>query len=183
MTSQAERLRQKRARQQQSRQKHVAQFERSEPADKLALTVRAKHLGLTYEQAKDQRAGTAHGVWCIKGKLTDGQYRALESYRALRSKWQAVNGVPGVDADPSNGGDMDPAWKRQICEQHEDMIDALKSVPFKQSSLFRLEAVLDHCVLRGHGFEPWFDLVKLGADALVVHFGLDGASRSRYVRN
>ncbi len=150
---------------------------REEPADLLALTVRARKWGISLDQAKDQKAGTWHGVLCLQGRLTEGQYEGLSRFRDLKNKWRSVKGVPGRDTDGSQGGggELSPEYVIAIEEAHGDMMDAIRE---RQAySRRNLYAALDHVVMRCERHDHMLaDLIEAG-DALRVFFGVDGARR------
>ena len=125
--------------------------DRSEPADRVALEARARHTGLSIDQAKDQRALTWYGVLTIQGALSQEEYEGLERLRALKNKYRAVMGVPGRDTDGAqggNGGEVDPRHIQAIKDAHEDMMDDLRRVQCAAPGR-NLHAVVDYVVMRG----------------------------------
>src|SRR5690554_5630163 len=60
---------------------------RHEPADKTAIEARMRHMGLSRDQAQDQKAATYIGYLNLVGRedgLSDSQYEAATNYLSLR---------------------------------------------------------------------------------------------------
>lgn len=159
----------------------TSNYVREDAADTVALEARARHHGLTMHQAKDQRAGSVHGRLAITGQISAEQYEALERFKALRGKWQAVKGVPGRDTDGGygNGGDMDPDWVRGVCEAHDDMLADLREAQMQAGRTANISAALEYIVMRGQSVDSALGSLRLAANALALHFGLDGRRITR----
>lgn len=89
------------------------------PADIVALDARRRHLGLTQEQAKDQKAGTFIGYLNMIGPrdgLSDDQYEAATNYLSLRQAYLRAISAPGRIVD-SEGYGID-----NVTEAYEDWV-------------------------------------------------------------
>lgn len=89
------------------------------PADIVALDARRRHLGLTQEQAKDQKAGTFIGYLNMIGPrdgLSDDQYEAATNYLSLRQAYLRAISAPGRIVDSEGYGRDD------VTEAYEDWV-------------------------------------------------------------
>jgi hypothetical protein len=92
-----------------------------EPANVVALDARRRHLGITMEQAKDQKAGTFIGYLSILGRvdgLSREQYEAAQNYINLRQAYLRAIGAPGRVIDME--GNAVPS--SEVTEAYEDWV-------------------------------------------------------------
>lgn len=94
------------------------------PADVVALAARRRHLGITKDQAKDQKAGTFIGYLNLIGHtdgLSDHQYEGATNYLGLREAYLRAINAPGRVLDGATGM---PAT--EITEAYEDWVSGTK---------------------------------------------------------
>ncbi len=181
MTSKAARRR-GRPRREEAQRTPSGQISRSrqEPADRLATIMRAKHMGLTIEQSRDQRAESVIGALAIRGELSEGQYAALVRYRDIRADWLRAVKAPGAPASErkgAGGGDHASgayiAWVSVSSARYEDARAALMRAQCRHRSANLLAAV-GYFVERDEHHEHMVDDLRLAAEALRAHFGGEG---------
>jgi hypothetical protein len=151
----------------------------SEPADKLALETRARRLGLTVIQAKDQRAETYIGYLAILGPrdgLSEAQYEAATQYLSLRSDWlmskkapnaSVNNGTIGMPSDHIS--DAYIQWCEDVDDRYNDCRKAIQEAQ-GENRCDNLWAALDLCVIQGQRFDHMIGATRLVCNALVKFF-------------
>lgn len=128
----------------------------AEPADKLALEARARHMNLTLTQAKDQRAETFIGYLAILGPvdgISERQYEAFNDFLKLRNNWLMSKKIPGATYDNEGrggGGDFVTDAYIDWCQDvHEDFTACRRAINEAQNENREasLWAALDFCVI------------------------------------
>jgi hypothetical protein len=158
----------------------ISRAKPKEPADKLALEVRARMLNITKEQAKDQKAETFIGVLAIKGPQLDGlsdpQYKALQRYISLRSDMLRAIGAPnaGVSGEgPGTGGteisENYVNWCKTVRADHAECKKAIYRAQ-EENRRENLWGALDLCVHQDKHMHHLVGSLRLVANALSNHF-------------
>ncbi len=151
----------------------------AEPADKLALETRARRLGLTLIQAKDQRAESYIGYLAILGPrdgLSESQYEAANQFLSLRSDWLQSKKAPNAIVDNEGGGMpndfISPEyedWCADVDETYKNCRKAIMAAQGEHRS-DNLWAALDLCVIQGQRFDHMIGSIRLLCNALVKFF-------------
>jgi hypothetical protein len=151
----------------------------AEPADKLALETRARRLGLTVIQAKDQRAETYIGYLAILGPrdgLSEAQYEAANQYLSLRSDWLVSKKAPNAGIDNGAVGmpsaeisDAYIQWCADVDERYDDCRKAIQAAQ-GEHRCDNLWAALDLCVIQSQRFDHMIGSIRLLCNALVKFF-------------
>lgn len=124
------------------------------PADVVALDARRRHLGLTQEQAKDQKAGSFIGYLNLIGHedgLSDEQYEAATSYLGLREAYMRAIKAPGRAIDGEHGipgSDVTDAYEDWVRDTKEVYVDCRNAIQEAQNENrgSNLWAALDLCI-------------------------------------
>lgn len=127
-----------------------------EPADKVALEARARHMGLTLNEAKDQRAATFIGYLAILGPIdgiSERQYEAFNDFLKLRNDWLASKKIPGAEYDnegKGGGGDFVTDayidWCHSVHDTYTACRRAIKEAQNENRNI-SLWGALDMCVV------------------------------------
>lgn len=150
-----------------------------DPADKLALETRARQLGLTVVQAKDQKAGTFIGYLAMLGPvdgISESQYQAALQYIALRGDYLRSIKAPNayVDSEGMNGGGdfvSDPyiEW----CETTRRTYDEVRKRLQSAQNADRTEnywAALDLCIIRDQHMHHLIGATRCVCNVLARYF-------------
>lgn len=147
-------------------------------AHKTALVEKAKHLGLTVEQVKDQKVATFIGYLNILGKaegISDDQYEALTKYIDLRRNYLLAIKAPNADRqDHTPGAGSDEIsdsyieWCKVAIETHKNCRTAIQNA--QNASRCNLWAALDLCVLQNQSMPHMIPDVRLLANAFIQFF-------------
>lgn len=149
-----------------------------EPADMVALKARAKHMGITMEQARDEKAADFIGVLVIMGResgLTKGQFGAIDQYRHLRRQSKlALKSPDSMASGGRSGGNGETTeeyveWAQTAVERYEAARKAILEEQWAQRTENLLGA-LDICIHRGERQDHMIGSVRLIANALMRHF-------------
>lgn len=150
-----------------------------EPADKLALEVRAKMAGISIVEAKDQKAESFIGVLSIRGPshggITEEQYRALIGYRDLCQEHARALDTPGshIKGEGGTGGEFDldryARWSSGVKERYDRMRRAIYHAQEIHAG-DNLWGALDVCVRQD--LRMWHSVasLRLAANALAKNF-------------
>lgn len=151
----------------------------SEPADKLALETRARQLGITLLQAKDQRAETFIGYLAILGPrdgLSETQYEAATQYLSLRNSWliskKAPNAARENDAMGTPSDIVSPEYEDWCADIDETYGECRKAINEAQRDNRgeNLWAALDLCIIQGQRFDHLIGATRLVCNALGKFF-------------
>lgn len=126
------------------------------PADVVALDARRRHLGLTVEQAKDQKAGTFIGYLNLIGPragLSDDQYEAATNYLGLHNAYLRAIGAPGRVLDGETGisaSEVTDAYIDWVIDTKKVYSDCRKAIQEAQNEArhANLWAALDLIIVR-----------------------------------
>lgn len=140
---------------------------------------RAKHLGLTIEQAKDARAEHAAGLALLKEQIDGDQYDASQRYLKVRAGYCLIHGVPSPLARSASlmdeirggmGGDLDEEWVSRISRQWQDCYIAMEATG--RGTARNVEYLVVHEAHMCGMSKIQADIIRRGLNALVDYFGL-----------
>lgn len=152
----------------------------AEPADKVALETRARRLGLTVIQAKDQRAETFIGYLAILGPrdgLSESQYEAATQFLRLRGDWllskKAPNALVDREGGGSSGGDVISPEYEEWCSKVDDRYKACRNAIQESQGIYRTEnlwAAIDLCIIQGQHLHNLIGATRVACNSLVKFF-------------
>lgn len=149
------------------------------PADVVALDARRRHLGLTKEQARDQKAGSFIGYLNLIGPrdgLSDDQYEAATSYIDLRSSY--LRAIKAPDATINNrvvGGAGDEVsdayveWASSVRDRYAGCRKAIQEAQ-NENRHANLWAALDLCIHQDQAVHHMVGDLRLLTNALARFF-------------
>lgn len=148
------------------------------PADIVALDARRRHLGLTKEQAKDQKAGTFIGYLNLIGPrdgLSDDQYEAATNYLGLHNAYLRAIGAPGRVIDGETGipvSEVTDAYIDWVIDTKDVYADCRKAIQEAQneSRHANLWGALDLCILQDQHMHHMIGDLRLVCNALARFF-------------
>lgn len=151
---------------------------RHEPADRVAIQARMRQMGITADQAKDQKAGSFIGYLSIMGPsdgLSDQQYEAATEFRELYQRYQRAIKSPGAIYDPNamGGEGLDPdaydEWVQRIAARYEDARKAIHDVQFEHRHE-NLWAAVDYILIRDERVHHLIGAARIACNALARYF-------------
>lgn len=137
-------------------------------------------MGLTMEQAKDQKAGTFIGTLNILGKadgLSDDQYEGATRFLELRASYLMAIKAPNADRD--NGEIGIPSG--QISEEYEDWCKSVigrfdeckRAIQTAQNEVRQnLWAAVDLCIIKGERHAHMIGEIRVVCNVLARFFGV-----------
>lgn len=148
------------------------------PADIVALDARRRHLGLTKDQAKDQKAGTFIGYLNLIGYrdgISDGQYEAATQFLSLRDAYLRAIAAPGriIDGDVGVSSDfISEAYEEWVSDTKVAYGECRKSILNAQGEnrTANLFAALDLCLIQGQHMHHMVGDVRILCNALGKFF-------------
>lgn len=150
-----------------------------EPADRVALEARAKHLGIPLTLARDQKAETFIGYLALLGPkdgLSDRQYEAATKYLDLRADYLKAIKAPNALVDNGAGGipgdfisDEYIEWCADVKEEYDRCRTAILEAQ-AENRMENLFAALDYCIIRGERLHNLVGATRLVCNALARHF-------------
>lgn len=151
---------------------------RAAPADVVALDARRRHLGLTKEQAKDQKAGSFIGYLNLLGPsdgLSDDQHEAAINYLRLRESYLRAIRAPGrvIDGDAGTpSDDVTPAYEEWVGDTKEAYTDCRLAIQRAQdeSRGANLWAALDICIVQDQHMHHMVGDLRVVCNALARFF-------------
>jgi hypothetical protein len=150
-----------------------------EPADKVALEARARRLGLTVIQAKDQRAETFIGYLAILGPrdgLSQPQYEAATQFLRLRADYLLSKKAPNALVDREGGGMPSDIVSPQYidwCASVDARYMSCRKAIQEAQGIYRTEnlwAALDLCVIQGQHLHNLIGATRVACNALQKFF-------------
>jgi hypothetical protein len=156
-----------------------------EPADKVAIEARARQMGITVEQAKDQKAASFVGYLNIIGPqdgLSTQQYEAAVTFQDLYRQYQRTIKSPGALYDPNamGGEGLDPDayadWVKRVGQRYNDARKAIQDAQFdhKHENLW---AAVDYILIREQPVHTLIGATRLVCNSLARHFKIGDGSR------
>lgn len=148
------------------------------PADVVALDARRRHLGLTKDQAKDQKAGTFIGYLNLLGPtdgLSNAQYEGAINYinlreaylRAINAPGRVVDGAAGIPTTEITEAYED--WVRGTKETYTACRDAIQEAQNEHRGC-NLWAALDYCIHQDQRVNHMIGDLRLLTNALARFF-------------
>jgi len=152
-----------------------------EPADNLALKVRARKMGVSVNEARDPRLATYIGRLAIlgieegAGGISDTQYEAALKFLEVRNRYLWAIGSPAAIHEES-GGVLDDvgyaeATKRDIV-RYEAMMEAVSEAQFFNRS-DNLVAALQYLVVDDVALPHMVGTLRVALNLLCHHFFID----------
>ena len=149
---------------------------------RVALEARAKHRGITLDQAKDQRAGTYLGYLAMLGKsdgLSSAQYAAAIHFLAVREEYlrslKAPTGFAKCEALGSAGDSITEgyeAWCKRVRDIYDQAMKALGEVKREHAiDEQELRLAFHSVLLDGEARPELLGALRYLCNALVRHFG------------
>lgn len=151
---------------------------KSGPADVVALEARRRHLGLTREQAKDQKAGAYIGYLNLIGKrdgLSNDQYDAAMEFQSLYQAFQRAIQSPGRLLDSGSGtgsAEVTEAyeqWAEKTKQSYMECREAIQEAQNEQRQT-NLWAALDLCIIQDQRLPHMLGDLRILCNALARHF-------------
>ncbi len=151
---------------------------RAAPADVVALDARRRHLGLTHDQAKDQKAGSFIGYLNLIGPrdgLSDDQYEAATNYLNLRQAHLRAIAAPGRMIDSEAGiptSDVTEVYEEWATDTVKVYGDCRKAIQAAQNENrgANLWAALDLCIHQDQHMHHMIGDLRLLTNALARFF-------------
>lgn len=148
------------------------------PADVVALDARRRHLGLTQDQAKDQKAGSFIGYLNLIGPrdgLSDDQYKAATNYLGLHTAYLRAINAPGRVLDGEAGAlavEVSDAYIDWVIDTKEVYSDCRKAIQEAQNENrhANLWAALDLCVIQDQAHHHMIGDLRLLTNCLARFF-------------
>ena len=150
-----------------------------EPVDYVALSTRARQLGISLDDAKDQRAGSFLGYLYMIGRtdgLSESQYEAAIRYQELRREY--LNAMQAPDALRDNGvpgsagalvSDEYIAWVERTKERYGEARKAIQEAQ-NATRAENLWAALDLIVVQEQRLYHLIGATRLLCNALARFF-------------
>lgn len=181
MASKAEKLRRKRGR---PKVENVAREPNGRisrnPNDTNSAEVkrRAKRLGLTVVQARDQKAATFIGQLNLLGKvdgISDDHYEAAVKFLDLRRAYLLAIKAPNAERSEEGAGNTDSEVSDSYIEWCETTIERYKSCrkaiqTYQNEVRQNLWGALDLCLIQGHRMPHMVGDVRSLCNALIMFF-------------
>lgn len=148
------------------------------PADVVALEARQRHLGISREQAKDQKAGTYIGYLSLLGRrdgLSEDQYDAAVEFQSLYLAYQRAIQSPGRLLDGEAGiaspevTEAYEEWAKRTKGAYEECRSAIQEAQNEQRQS-NLWAALDLCIIQGQHLPHMLGDLRILCNALARHF-------------
>jgi hypothetical protein len=159
-----------------------------EPADLVGLEARARQMGISLVQAKDQKAATFIGVLSLRGPrdgLSEAQYRGAQDFLAARNRYLMALKAPNAMADTGTGGSSSDLitdgyieWCRAAIETHTDATKAIQEAQNADRTV-NLWAALDLCLVQNLRMEHMLPDVRCLCNVFVRFFKTDGGDGRR----
>lgn len=159
-----------------------------EPPDFVALSARARHLGISLVEAKDQDAATFIGVLAMRGfrdGLSGAQYRGAQDYLAARNRYLMAVKAPNAMADTGTGGSSSDLitdgyveWCQTAIATHDAVRGAIQEAQNADRTV-NLWAALDLCLVQNLRMEHMLPDVRCLCNVFVRFFKTDGGDGRR----
>ncbi|WP_375651776.1 hypothetical protein [Bartonella sp. LB28NMGDW] len=151
----------------------------SESALQSAIEMRAKHFGLSLEEAKNPLVGTYIGRLCLLGYKGDSsgiskeQYDTAQRYLQIRNDYLCAKGLPNGYYDGFTHSASDEKAKKQWVQRatncYEDMQEAIKEAQYLHRQ-HNFHAALQYLVIEDQPLPNLVGSLRIILDALYKHF-------------
>ena len=158
------------------------------PADLIGIEARARQMGLTLIQAKDQKAATFIGVLSLRGPvdgLSEAQYLGAQDFLAARNRYLLAVKAPNAISDTGTGGsssDLITAkyveWCQTAIKTHKEARDAIQDAQNADRTV-NLWAALDLCLIQNIRMEHMLPDIRCLCNVFVRFFKTDGGDGGR----
>jgi hypothetical protein len=155
-----------------------------EAVDKLAIDTRIRRLGLSKDDAKDQKAGSYIGYLNMLGAsdgLSRAQYEGAQAYLTFHERYKRSVQSPGAMYDPEaiGGAAVDPDAYAKWCEGLENERKALQDAIQNEQNYSRenLWAALQIVVVEDKHEPHLIGATRLVCNVLARHFKTDVEKR------
>ncbi|WP_273755562.1 hypothetical protein [Bartonella sp. MM73XJBT.G] len=151
----------------------------SQSALQSAIEMRAKHFGLSLQEAKNPLVGTYIGRLCLLGYKGDSsgisqeQYDTAQQYLQTRNDYLCAKGLPNGYYDGFKHNASDEKAKNQWVEKATQRYEAMQEVIKEAQNLHRqhnFHAALQYLVSEDQPLPTFVDSLRLILDALYKHF-------------
>ncbi|KEC57041.1 hypothetical protein [Bartonella rochalimae] len=141
-------------------------------ADQLAIEMRAKHFGLTIEQAKNSLSGTYIGRLYLHSKLNQDQYDAAQKYLQIKNDYLCAKGLPYAiydDFSPSSNEEAQKQWIKKATNCYEGMKEVIKEAQCFYHQ-YNLHSALQYLVVEDKTLPHLVPSLHIVLNALHKHF-------------
>ena len=154
-----------------------------EEQDTIAVAIEARQrvFGLPPAISRDQMVGSAVGRYCLQGIITRVQYDAAVLYLADCEAYSHAIGTPGipraVDLNRIGGKDNHEniTKAKAAMARYDAMVKAVRAKQTEIGNMGNIFGALDAVIRRDVQLEHLLGDLRLGLNALVKHYGVDGA--------
>ncbi|WP_375622867.1 MULTISPECIES: hypothetical protein [unclassified Bartonella] len=151
----------------------------SESGFQPAIEMRAKHFGLSLEEAKNPLVGTYIGRLCLLGYKGDSsgiskeQYDTAQQYLQIRNDYLCAKGLPNGYYDGFTHSVSDEKakkqWVQRATEHYEAMQEAIKEAQYLHRQ-HNFHAALHSLVIEDQPLSTLVGSLRIILDALYKHF-------------
>ncbi|EJF78619.1 hypothetical protein MCO_00604 [Bartonella sp. DB5-6] len=142
------------------------------------IEMRAKHLGLSIEEAKNPLVGTYIGRLCLQGYKQDAsgiskeQYDTAQQYLQIRNDYLCAKGFPSGYYDDFTHTSDEKAhkqWIQKATNRYEDMKEAIKEAQHLYRQ-YNFHAALQYLVVEDQPLPYLVCSLRIILNALHKHF-------------
>ncbi|AQX19772.1 hypothetical protein [Bartonella sp. WD16.2] len=143
------------------------------PTDQLTLEMRAKHYGISIQDAKNPLMGTYVGrLYLLEKKINQDQYDASQQYIQVRNDYCCAKGFPGaVHDDVTSNHDQDSLekWVKITTDRYEAVRDVIRETQglYRQYNLY---AALQYIVIEDQQLKHLVSSLYIALNALHKFF-------------
>ncbi|WP_332060804.1 hypothetical protein [Bartonella sp. CB74] len=149
-----------------------------EPANQLTIEMRAKHFGLTIEEAKNPLSGTYIGRLCLLGYkqnaagISQDQYDVAQKYLEVRNNYLCAKALPSAIYDEmptTSDDDARKKWVEMATQQFLTMQEAIQEAQYlyRQHNFY---AALQYLVVEDQSLSYLVNSLRIILNALHKHF-------------
>ncbi|BBL53850.1 hypothetical protein MF1_11080 [Bartonella quintana] len=143
------------------------------------IEMRAKHFGLSIEEAKNPLSGSYIGRLCLLGYkqgstgISKEQYDTAQRYLQIRNDYLCAKGLPSGYYDDFTHASSDEKaqkqWVRRATDHYEEMQEAIKEAQ-QLHRQYNFHAALQYLVVEDQSLSYLVCSLRLVLDALHKHF-------------
>ncbi|WP_336288711.1 hypothetical protein [Bartonella sp. CB60] len=147
-----------------------------EPVNQLTIEMRAKHFGLTIEEAKNPLSSTYIGRLCLLGYkqnaagISQDQYDVAQRYLQIRNDYLCAKGLPSgyYDITLSSDEEARKHWIQKATDRYADMKEAIKEAQnlHRQRNFY---AALQYLVVEDQSLSYLVNSLRIVLNALYKH--------------
>ncbi len=153
-----------------------------------AIEMRAKHFGLSLNEAKNPLVGSYIGRLCLLGYKEDSsgisreQYDTAQQYLQIRNDYLCAKGLPNGYYDGFKHSASDEKAKKQwierVTQHYEEMQEAIKEAQYLHRQ-HNFHAALQYLVIEDQPLPTLVGSLRIILDALYKHFDCSGQKSIR----